>query len=114
MSTLYEIVFDFNVYLQKIPNGCSYIADALRANNLASAMKSIKDFSEGTLWLADATNLLNTNGVQYTFNLEIVKYFLESVNDNLERQNYTAVADLFEKEIASFFEQQPLVEGFVN
>lgn len=109
-----ELIYEFNSYLRKIPTGCLYISNALRKNDLASALHTVRDFSEGVLWLADATELLNNNGVEYVFDISKVKYFLQLINDNLERQNYLMVADLFEREIRQFFISLTTIENYKN
>ncbi|WP_225340719.1 hypothetical protein [Lysinibacillus capsici] len=109
---LYELVTDFNTYISKVPNGCLYIANALRNNDLASALQSIRDFSEGALWLVDATELLNNNNIIYDLRINEIQYFLEIINDNLEKKNYLKVADIFEQEIFLFFNGQKLIRNF--
>lgn len=111
---LQELIYEFNTYLRKIPNGCLYIAEALRNNDLGSALQAIRDFSEGVLWLVDAAELLNSNGVAYILDISKIEYFLQLINDNLERQNYLAVADMFEREIAEFFKSLSAIENFNN
>lgn len=114
MTTLIELVTDFNQYVSKIPNGCEYIANALRSSNPKEGFKGIQDFSEGVLWLADATELLNHNEIPYDFDLSKAEYFLQLINTKLEREDYLAVADIFEEDIASFFVHLPKIGGFDN
>lgn len=114
MTTLIELVTDFNQYLSKIPSGCAYIANALRSPNPKEGFQGIQDFSEGVLWLADATELLNHNGISYDFDLSKAEYFLQMINTKFEHEDYLAIADIFEKDIASFFVHLPKIEGFDN
>jgi len=108
---LYELVTDFNTYLSKVPNGCLYIANAFRNNDLGSALQAIRDFSEGALWLVDATELLNYNDINYDLPMDKIQYFLEIINVNLEEKNYLKVADIFEQEIFLFFNDQKLINN---
>ena len=55
--------------------------------------------------------LLNENGLEVLFEVEKIHEFLNEMNDGLEIQDYVLVADMFEYEIAPFFEQAPLIKG---
>lgn len=104
MSEVIKMIESYNNYIGKVPNGTIYIAEQLREDNLQEALFAIKDFSEGVLWLSEASDLLKQNGAKAELNIEKIQVFLQEVNDGLEKQDYILVADMFEYEIAPFFE----------
>ncbi len=114
MKELKEIMESYNSYLLNIPTGVLYIANCLREDNLNFAFTGIKDFSEGVLWLSDASNLIKQNGAWADLNIVQIQEFLIEVNEGLEKQDYLLVADMFEYEIAPFFEKVTLAEEKVR
>jgi len=102
---LQETLESYKNYIDKIPTGAIYIATSMREDRVQDALKAIRDFSEGLLWLTDANQLINKNGVEIELNINQIFEFLEEINEGLERQDYLLVADLFEYEIATFFEK---------
>lgn len=110
MDEILEVIDSYNDYLKKIPNGTQYIAECLREEKLQEAFQIIKDFSEGVMWLADVSKLLSERDVNVTLNVEQIHEFLVEINEGLENQDFMLVADLFEFEIAPFFEQASLIE----
>ena len=107
-----EVVSSYNEYLTKIVSGSMTIADTLRSDQVSDAMQMILNFSEGMGWLADASNLLKQNQVEVTLDVEKIHDFLNEINTGLENQDYVLVADMFEYEIAPFFQEvQPIIEG---
>lgn len=111
MKEVFEVIESYNEYIVKIPQGAVYIANSLREDKLNEALLTIKDFSEGLVWLSDAANLLRKNNVEVSLNIEKIHDFLNEINDGLEIQDFMLVADLFEYEIAPFFQGLKLVEG---
>lgn len=109
-----ELIESYNDYVKKIPVGALYIANYLREDNLNNALTAIKDFSEGVLWLSEASDLLVKNSVEAALNIEQIQEFLIEVNDGLEKQDYVLVADMFEYEIAPFFEEVVKAKGSVQ
>ncbi|UED80923.1 hypothetical protein FH508_0003235 [Lysinibacillus sp. CD3-6] len=109
-----ELIGSYNDYVKKIPVGAIYIANYLREDNLNNALTAIKDFSEGVLWLSEASDLLVKNGAEAALNIEQIQEFLIEVNDGLEKQDYVLVADMFEYEIAPFFEAVVKANGTVQ
>lgn len=114
MDELLELIEAYNDYIKKVPSGSKYIANTLRTGNVALATMDIRDFSEGMLWLADASELLKGKKVAYTLDLSKIEVFLGEINTGLELQDYKLVAEKFENEIAQFFERIVLVEGLVQ
>jgi hypothetical protein len=97
---LLEVYLD---YLHKIPNGCMIIAEKLREDKLDVALNSIKDFSEGVLWLSEASELLKKQNMNLTLNISQIEEYLNEINEGLLKQDYILVADMFEYEIEPFF-----------
>lgn len=110
MNEIIEVIESYNEYLKKIPNGIVYIAELLRENKYNEAFQSIKDFSEGVMWLAKVSELLKERNINVTLNITQINLFLNEINEGLESQDYLLVADLFEFEVAPFFEKVPLIE----
>lgn len=106
-----DTIESYNNYLKRLPNGCLQIAEHLRNNEVSDALKMILDFSEGATWLVDASSLLQS--MQITVDLPVTKIheFLNEVNSGLEIQDYVVVADMFEYEIAPFFEACAAIEA---
>ncbi|MEK4244731.1 hypothetical protein MKZ20_05215 [Psychrobacillus sp. FSL K6-2684] len=100
-----ETIESYNEYLLKLPSGCQKIADNIRTDNLSVALKGILEFSEGAAWLIDANVLLERNSFPNTLNPEKINEFLNEVNSGLEIQDFVLVADMFEYEIKTFFEE---------
>ncbi|MCS1383983.1 hypothetical protein NXZ75_17390 [Lysinibacillus sphaericus] len=109
-----DLIESYNDYVKKIPGGAIYIANYLREDKLNDALTAIKDFSEGVLWLSEASDLLMKNGAHAALNIGQIQEFLIEVNDGLEKQDYVLVADMFEYEIAPFFEEVVSAKGTVQ
>ncbi|RKJ59659.1 hypothetical protein D7X33_29385 [Butyricicoccus sp. 1XD8-22] len=106
-----ETTQSFNEYLKKLPKGCRTISHLLRVNNIPEALTNILHFSEGAMWLIQTNELLNQNGVYYSIQTEQINNFLNEINNGLEIQDYVLVADIFEYEIAPFFEDTERIRG---
>lgn len=100
----------YNEYLKKVSEGSQIIADLIREDRLQEAMKSILEFSNGTMWLIDVNNLLENNGFSNPLYIEKIKEFLNEINVGIERQDFILVADMFEYEIKPFFEECTLYD----
>lgn len=89
-----------------MPKGCVVIADLLRKEDIQAALENIQNFSLGAQWLLTAnTELVKENDIVEINGLEIQEFLLE-INNGLEIQDFVLVADLFEYEIAPFFEEK--------
>lgn len=108
-----EVIVSYNDYLTKVPDGSIQIANFLREDNLENALQMILNFSEGMGWLVQAAELLIQNDVNVQFEIEKIHGFLYEVNHGLEIQDYVVVADMFEYEIAPFFEEVQPITGIV-
>lgn len=106
-----DIIEVYNNYLENVPKGTVRIAEQLREDNMQEAFIAIKDFSEGVLWLSQASDLLKQNGAHVKLDILKIQDFLVEVNEGLEKQDYVIVADMFEYEIAPFFEKVELAKG---
>jgi hypothetical protein len=111
MNQMDEILEDYNNYLERVPKGTIQIAEQLREDNMQEAFSAIKDFSEGVLWLSHASGFLKLNGAQAELDILKIQEFLVQVNEGLEKQDYVLVADMFEYEIAPFFEEVESAKG---
>lgn len=107
---LKETIISYNNYLGNVEVGCLDIASNLRANHLAKSFNSIIEFSQGMEWLIKASELFNKNGVVTVIETNQINEFLNEINAGLEIQDYVLVADMFEYEIAPFFENCQRVE----
>lgn len=105
-----ETIESYNIYLSKLPNGCLLIAEKLREDQIQVALNNIKDFTEGLIWLVDASDLLGKNEIKVEISIERVHEFLNEINDALEIQDYNLVADLFEYELIEFFANLDLIK----
>lgn len=105
-----ETVESYNAYLSKLPAGCKQIAEQFRIDQIQEALNEIKNFTEGIIWMADASGLLKANEVSVDFKLEKIQDFLIEINDALAIQDYNLVADLFEYELVGYFEEMPLIQ----
>ncbi|OMC89286.1 hypothetical protein BK128_04270 [Viridibacillus sp. FSL H7-0596] len=104
-----EIIGSYNEYLSKLPNGCLFIAEKLREDQIQEALNNIKNFSEGLIWLVDASELLKKNDIVVNMNVERVHEYLNEINYALEIQDNNLVADLFEYELVEFFKDSELI-----
>jgi len=98
-----DTINSFNEYVKIIPGGTLEISKFLREENLPLALQSIKDFTEGVIWLTDVKEALGKSGVEVELELESIHDFLIEINEGLEIQDFILVADIFEYEIATFF-----------
>lgn len=105
LNVVLEVIESYNGYLNKLPSGCIAIANKFRDDQIQAALLNVKDFSEGVIWLTEAAELLKKNEVNVTSNIDKIHEFLTEINNALEIQDFHLVADLFEYEIAEFFEQ---------
>lgn len=105
-----EVIESYNEYIKKIPNGTKYIAECLRVEKLQEAFQVIKDFSEGVSWITEVSQLLKEKNVNVNLNIDQIHTFFEEINEGLENKDYVLVADIFEYEIAPFFEETPLIK----
>lgn len=109
-----EVIESVNDYIEKVQIGSVRIAEMLRNDEIQEALQSILNFSEGMGWLVDASNLLKQNDIDVSLEVEQIHEFLHEINTGLEIQDYVLVADMFEYEIAPFFENVERIQGFMN
>lgn len=103
-TELANLKSSYNEYIAKIPNGCIKIAQELRKENM-DILKSIIDFSEGMEWLIAVNNHFTEQGVQMELNQSMLIDYLNNINEALIQEDFYLVADLFEYEIADYFEK---------
>lgn len=103
-----ETMESYNHYVGEIVKGSIKIADDLRTGNVDSALTMIKDFSEGLLWLMEVNQKLTDLGKQAELDVNNIQDFFVEINEGLENKDFVLVADIFEYEIAPFFEQVEL------
>lgn len=111
---LMETVQSYNEYLPRVVAGSQEIADNLRSDNVAVALTMILDFSEGMSWLVEAIDLFKINEVNVELQIDKIHEFLNEINAGLEMQDYVLVADMFEYEIAPFFEEAAPIVAYQN
>lgn len=111
MNEINKVVESYNAYIKNIAPGSVQIAEHLRKDEVQDALQLILQFSEGMGWLVQASDLLDQNGVKVTLEIEKIHEFLNEINNGLEIQDYVLVADMFDYEIAPFFEQVVQIEG---
>lgn len=111
MNELVEVVESYNSYIKNIAPGSVQIAEHLRKDEIQDALQLILQFSEGMSWLVEASDFLVQNGMNNNLDVTKIHEFLNEINSGLEIQDYVLVADMFEYEIAPFFEQVTEVEG---
>ncbi|MEK5483885.1 MULTISPECIES: hypothetical protein [unclassified Viridibacillus] len=111
---LMDTIQSFNKYLPRVAKGSQDIAENLRSDQIAIALKMILDFSEGMSWLLEASELFKVNNVKVDVQIEKVQEFLQEINAGLEMQDYVLVADMFEYEISPFFEAAASIEVLKN
>lgn len=109
MNDLNSIILSYNEYITKIPLGCQVIADKLRVRKIESAMVDIMNFTEGINWVLKINEHLQKKSLALLVNAKKVHQFLHEINDGLVIQDYYKVADIFEYEIISFFEENLMV-----
>ncbi|MET4560688.1 hypothetical protein ABIA69_001832 [Lysinibacillus parviboronicapiens] len=107
---LRDTIQSFNEYLPRVAIGSQEIAGNLRSDQIDSALKMILEFSEGMTWLVEASELFIANDVKVDVHIGKIQEFLQEINAGLEMQDYVVVADMFEYEIAPFFEEAILIE----
>lgn len=100
-----ELIYEYNEYIRKVPNGSLFIANAFREEKIGEALNAINNFSEGMLWLSHISNNLSQASVQVSLNIQKIQEYLIQVNEGLIKQDYVLVADMFEYEIAPFFDE---------
>jgi hypothetical protein len=103
-SLLLETQNSYNEYIEKVADGCQYIADKIREGNLPKAMTAIIDFSDGMSWILEVERHMLENEYVIESKSTVAYEHLKEINESLERQDYVFVADLFEYEIKPLFE----------
>jgi hypothetical protein len=104
-NLIYETQESFYLYIERIVEGAQTIADYLREDKVGEAMQRIAQFSEGVTWLTQVIVLMREHRYHIEIDPSQMNEFLQEINDGLERQDYVIVADMFEYEIKSFFEE---------
>lgn len=94
----------YDEYIEKVPAGCIKIAEELRKENM-DILKSIIDFSEGMEWLITVSEYLYEQGVNTNLSQSHLMDYLNNINEALIQEDFYLVADLFEYEIADYFEK---------
>jgi hypothetical protein len=102
-----ELVEDFNQYITKVTSGSLVIAENLRKKQISIALKDITNFVEGMNWLISVSKYLKVQNVETGFDEQKIVGYFEEINEGLTVQDYFLVADLFEYEIAQYFENIP-------
>lgn len=109
MEQVQAVIDSYNSYITNIITGAHYIATQLRLDGTEKVFVAIKDFSEGVIWLSQVTELLKPYDIDTQLDITKIEEFLIEINNGLEKQDYIIVADMFEYEIAPFFEELPII-----
>lgn len=91
-------------YMEALPSNCLKIANLIKEDSILIAIDLIRQYTEGMDWLIQMNQLLVSHGVIEELNIEELQGFLVEMTDALQIQDYVLIADLFEYEIAPFFE----------
>lgn len=100
-----NLKYEYKNYIDKVPEGCLIIADLLRKEDTQLALKNISYFAEGMEWIVSVNKVLNDEKLTEVIDIKSIKGFLEEINESLVKQDYNLTADLFEYEIADYFEK---------
>lgn len=103
MEELNEVMNSYNEYTQNIPKGLLVIINQLRDNEVEEALVNIKNFSEGIMWLIEATHLINKNKGNLKTDITELIECLTEINKSLEKEDYMLTADIFEYDLIPFF-----------
>lgn len=98
-----EVKTSYYEYISKISEGCQIISNELRNNELESSFHSIANFAEGLQWLLQVEEALMNQGYEIKSRIAEAAEFMNEINDAIEQQDFTSVADLFEYEIKPIF-----------
>ncbi|MBG9454821.1 hypothetical protein ABE61_12390 [Lysinibacillus sphaericus] len=110
MEQVQGVIDSYNLYIENITTGVQYIATQLRLDGTEEMFVAIKDFSEGVIWLSQVTELLKPYDIDTQLDITKIEEFLIEINKGLEIKDYIIVADMFEYEIAPFFEELPIIK----
>lgn len=99
------MLVEYAEYIKRVPQGCVFIADALREDRIDDALKGIHDFSEGVLWLSHISQLLQKENINVKLDIKKIQQYLIEINEGLIKQDYVVVADMFEYEVEPFFSE---------
>lgn len=91
-------------YINQIGIGSLYISSKIREGNIALAVTSIIDLSEGLTWLLQVEESMKESNYKIQSATVLAGEHLNEINEALSRQDYIFVADLFEYEISPIFE----------
>lgn len=105
MKELEGLVETYNEYISNLPQGLKVIVSQLQNDEHSEALHHIKNFSEGIMWLTEAAGLINANHGYASINITEIAQFLTEVNEGLELQDYTLIADIFEYEVIPYTSQ---------
>ena len=99
-----QLIADFNNYVKNIPLGCLELSINIKKGNIDEAIKQIVHFAEGISWLIYAKDNLSAYNIFIEFERDDLEIMLNEINEALELQDFTLVADIFEYGIKEFFE----------
>ncbi|MED4888215.1 hypothetical protein MKY88_03435 [Lysinibacillus sp. FSL R7-0073] len=109
-EVIQESMESYNEYIRNVIPGTVSIANKLRMDEAKEALSMISDFTEGVIWMSDINEKLKGLGYSVELNINDIQEYLEEINEGLQNQDFILVADMFEYEISTFFEQLELYE----
>lgn len=108
-----ELMESYNEYILKLEAGCLFIAEELRMNK-EDAIQHIYNFSEGMEWLILVSRKFKEQQIEVELDEAKLIAQLQEINEAIQRKDMNLVADLFEYEIAEYFNTPKLIEGIKN
>lgn len=100
-----DIIEDYNRYLSRIPSGCAYLIEELRAENKEVISRELMNFAEGLVWMMKVDKYFATLDIKVDFDGEKLNELLEEINKLLQNKDFYAIADIFEYEIIELFKE---------
>lgn len=104
MQELKDVILTYNNYISNLPLGIKALTEKIREDNFSEALVDIKHFSEGMMWIVQAGELITKNNGFASIDVNRISSFLVEINEGLDLQDYTLVADIFEYELIPFCE----------
>lgn len=101
--TVQSVLEDYQAYLSNIPNGLLTLIDLFRNQQYKDALKVLGDFSEGLLWLEQASGYLKASNIGIEYDIQKVINNLEEINEALQNEDFLLVADILEYELLEYF-----------
>lgn len=100
-----ELMFEYQQYINKLPNGLKEIVENIKDENYSMISNQIALFSEGLEWLNASKQYLLTENINIKFSLEAINEYLGTLVEAIEKQDYIMVSDIVQYELIPYFEE---------